>query len=289
MFTALRSLILEVDELPGAKAWYAELLGFPPYFDEVFYVGFDVGGCELGLMPAQSGRTGVGRGLAYWRVADADAALAALIAAGATALEAVHDVGGGIRLGSAVDPFGNAVAVISDPTPPGVRVVEPGIALAAADGEVSERAIVVRAVCHAPPAELWRRWTTAQGITSFFSPKATIELKIGGRFEPVFLLDQPPGLQGAEGCRVLSYLPERMLSFTWNSPPNQPTRGEHTWCVVELAPHAAGTAVTFTHTGWPAAGLAAGAPWEDTFRYFAAAWPQVIDNLCQAVGGSRTP
>jgi catechol 2,3-dioxygenase-like lactoylglutathione lyase family enzyme len=49
MFQGLRTVIYHVDNLEKAKAWYTEVLGIKPYFDQPFYVGFNVGGYELEL------------------------------------------------------------------------------------------------------------------------------------------------------------------------------------------------------------------------------------------------
>ncbi len=74
-FLGLRTAIYQVSDLEKAKKWYAGVLGQDPYFDEPFYVGFDVGGYELGLLPDES-RSGKGEGgtTAYWGVDDAQAA-----------------------------------------------------------------------------------------------------------------------------------------------------------------------------------------------------------------------
>ncbi len=110
-FLGLRTAIYRTDALDALKRWYIGVLGKEPYFDEPFYVGFDVGGYELGLVPAEAG----GAVDAYWGVDDADAAFEALVEAGAEPLEAVHDVGGGIRLGTVRDPAGNTLGVIFNP------------------------------------------------------------------------------------------------------------------------------------------------------------------------------
>jgi len=39
----LRTVIYPAPELDAAKRWWADLLGQEPYFDEAFYVGFEVG------------------------------------------------------------------------------------------------------------------------------------------------------------------------------------------------------------------------------------------------------
>jgi len=115
MLHGLRTAIYHVDDLDRAKAWYTEALGVEPYFDEPFYVGFDVGGYELGLLPAEGAAPGPGGVTVYWGVDDADAALARLVGLGAEPYEAVQDVGEGIRLGTVRDPFGNVLGVIFNP------------------------------------------------------------------------------------------------------------------------------------------------------------------------------
>src|SRR4051812_7357393 len=95
MFLGLRTTILPPPHLAAAKAWWTALLGPQPYFDEPFYVGYDVGGYELGLNPAADATLGA---VAYWGVPDADAAMARLVDAGATELSAVQEVGDGIRV-----------------------------------------------------------------------------------------------------------------------------------------------------------------------------------------------
>lgn len=116
MIAGLRSVIYHVDDLAKAKAWYAAVLEREPYFDEPFYVGFNVGGFELGLDPDMDGVTlGIGGVNAYWGVADADAELARLAALGAAVRAPVHDVGDGIRMAVVADPFGNSFGVIENP------------------------------------------------------------------------------------------------------------------------------------------------------------------------------
>jgi predicted enzyme related to lactoylglutathione lyase len=109
----LRTAIYPVGDLAAGKAWYAQVLGLDPYFDEPFYVGFNVGGFELGLVP--DGEPGVAGAQALWGVADAAQAFARLLELGGTALEPVTDVGGGIRVAAVTDPFGNRFGVIENP------------------------------------------------------------------------------------------------------------------------------------------------------------------------------
>jgi predicted enzyme related to lactoylglutathione lyase len=109
----LRTVVYPVTDLAAGKAWYRRVLEIDPYFDQPFYVGFAVGGFELGLIP--DGTPGAQGPTVYWGVADAAAALARLTALGAPVREALHDVGEGIKVGSVVDPFGNTFGLIENP------------------------------------------------------------------------------------------------------------------------------------------------------------------------------
>ena len=115
-FLGLRTAKYTARDLAAAKAWYAEVLGIAPYFDEPFYVGFNVGGFELGITPdsaAASSRAEAG--IAYWGVTNADSSYARLRSLGASDFEPIQDVGGGIRIGAVRDPFGNVLGIIENP------------------------------------------------------------------------------------------------------------------------------------------------------------------------------
>jgi predicted enzyme related to lactoylglutathione lyase len=113
MIRGLRTVIYHVTDLERAKAWYSRVLEREPYFDQPFYVGYSVGGFELGLIP--DGTPGPGGTVAYWGVADAAAAQGRLESLGAVLREAVHDVGGGIKVATVADPFGNTFGIIQNP------------------------------------------------------------------------------------------------------------------------------------------------------------------------------
>ena len=108
-------MIYRAPELEKTRAWYVQVLGKEPYFSEPFYVGFNVGGYELGLDPNASSEAGAAGPLAYWGVASVDAALTRLVALGARLRGEVQDVGDGIRLASVDDPFGNVLGIIENP------------------------------------------------------------------------------------------------------------------------------------------------------------------------------
>ena len=113
MIQGLRTVIYHVGDLSKAKTWYTQVLEQGPYFDQPFYVGYSVGGFELGLIP--DGAAGAGGTVAYWGVANAQAAVERLESLGAEVKEAVQDVGEGIKVATVTDPFGNIFGVIENP------------------------------------------------------------------------------------------------------------------------------------------------------------------------------
>ena len=115
MLQGLRTVIYAVADLDKAKEWYSQVLSRQPYFAEPFYVGFNVGGFELGLDPDTSSVKPGNNAVAYWGVPDAEAAYARLLGLGARENSPVHDVGGGILVGTVLDPFGNVIGIIENP------------------------------------------------------------------------------------------------------------------------------------------------------------------------------
>ncbi len=111
----LRTTIYKVAELAKAKDWYTQVLGFAPYFDEPFYVGFSVEGYELGLIP--DGHTGNKSDSVstYWGVENIETSYQQMLALGATTLEAPHDVGGDIWVAMVKDPWDNPFGIIYNP------------------------------------------------------------------------------------------------------------------------------------------------------------------------------
>jgi predicted enzyme related to lactoylglutathione lyase len=115
-FLGLRTAIYQVPDVAKAKDWYSKITGAKPYFDEPFYVGFNVGGFELGLVP-QEGKPNQNTGgvTAYWGVTDVRKTFDELIAAGASSFEDPHDVGGDIVVATVKDPWGNLFGIIYNP------------------------------------------------------------------------------------------------------------------------------------------------------------------------------
>jgi uncharacterized protein YndB with AHSA1/START domain len=125
-------------------------------------------------------------------------------------------------------------------------------------------------------SNVWNAFTTTEGIKTFFAPDGKIELKFGGRYEIYFNPPENVRNRGSEGCNILSFIPERMLSFTWSAPPEFPNvRKERTWVVLEFEDLKDSTVlVRLTHLGWKE-----GKEWDEVYNYFDGAWGVVLNRL----------
>ena len=113
MLQKLRSIIYHVNDLGKAKVWFTKLTGVQPYFDEPFYVGFDINGFELGLDPDMTGIKEGNHAVCYWAVEDIHAAVEKAVSLEATIVSPVTNVGGPTEVAVVEDPFGNHIGFIS--------------------------------------------------------------------------------------------------------------------------------------------------------------------------------
>lgn len=112
----LRTTIYKVPDINQAKEWYAKAFQVEPYFDEPFYVGFNVGGYELGLLP-DDGPIGdkTENVLSYWGVENIESEFTRMLKLGATEHETPTNVGGEIMVAAVKDPWGNVIGIIYNP------------------------------------------------------------------------------------------------------------------------------------------------------------------------------
>jgi predicted enzyme related to lactoylglutathione lyase len=108
-----KTLLHPVSDVEKAKAVYAALLGTSPQTDDPYYVGFEAEGQHIGLVPG-GGPQGMTSPVAYWHVADIEAKLAEVTAAGATVKDPARDVGGGRLVATVTDPDGNVLGLLQD-------------------------------------------------------------------------------------------------------------------------------------------------------------------------------
>lgn len=113
MVKGLRTVIYPAPDLQKAKEWYSAVLEELPYFDESYYVGFDIGGYELGLIPERT--PGTAGSVVYWGVDDIHETWEKLISSGATPDEEIMHAGGEVYVATVIDPFGNLFGIIQNP------------------------------------------------------------------------------------------------------------------------------------------------------------------------------
>ena len=110
----IKTVLHPVTDLEASKAVYTALLGVEPQADSAYYVGYDVEGQHIGLVP-NGGPQGMTSPVAYWHVADIEAKLAEVTTAGATVKDPVRDVSNGRLVATVTDPDGNVLGLLQDP------------------------------------------------------------------------------------------------------------------------------------------------------------------------------
>ena len=144
-------------------------------------------------------------------------------------------------------------------------------------------AIVLSRVVAATPADVYRLWATKEGFSEAFGRLLRVELRPGGAYEVEWVPTAPAGERGSEGCTVLSFVPDRMLSFTWNAPPKfGALREERTFVVLTFDPVGPNaTRMTLRHMGWKA-----GEGWPEVRAYFVDAWSYLIGEIEKRFGAA---
>jgi predicted enzyme related to lactoylglutathione lyase len=112
----IKTVLHPVSDLARAKAVYTALLGIQPQSDAPYYVGYEVAGQQIGLVP-DGAQQGITSPVAYWHVSDIEAKLAQVTAAGGSVKDPVREVGGGRRVATFTDPDGNVLGLLQDPVP----------------------------------------------------------------------------------------------------------------------------------------------------------------------------
>jgi len=140
-------------------------------------------------------------------------------------------------------------------------------------GGMDAPGIDINTVVNGPVADVYKAFTTSEGWKKFLEAETAIDLRIGGPWEVYF---NPETKIGSNGCQVLSYVPNEMVSYSWNTPPKfAEERAKRTWVVVTFADAGNGkTGVRLRHFGFTGEGK-----WPEVKTYFANAWPNVLKAL----------
>lgn len=159
----------------------------------------------------------------------------------------------------------------------------------------TDRTIFLEAMVAAPPTEVFRLWTSKEGVAEFFAPDARIDAKTGGRYEILFAPAKDPegNSHGTKGARILKLVPDKELAFEWitfagdellghNAPPYAPPEERNvrplpTW--VELSFEAVEGQPNATHLRFAHFGFRDGEKWEQSYRWFGRAWKGVLDQM----------
>ena len=181
--------------------------------------------------------------------------------------------------------------------PAGITLPETdsGAANLMAGKQKTDRTIWLEATVPAPPAEVFRLWTSKEGVGKFFAPDARIDARAGGRYEILFApaTDPEGNSHGTKGARILKIVPDRELVFEWitfagdeslgrNAPPYAPPAERNirplpTW--VEVAFESVAGQPEQTHLRFAHYGFREGEKWEESYRWFGRAWKGVLDEL----------
>jgi uncharacterized protein YndB with AHSA1/START domain len=159
----------------------------------------------------------------------------------------------------------------------------------------TDRTIVLEATIPASPADVFRLWTSKEGVAKFFAPDARIDVVTGGRYEILFAPAKDPegNSHGTKGARILKLVPDKELVFEWitfagdellgrNAPPYAPPEERNvrplpTW--VELSFDAVDGKPDQTHLRFAHYGFRDGEKWEQSYRWFGRAWKGVLDQM----------
>jgi uncharacterized protein YndB with AHSA1/START domain len=168
----------------------------------------------------------------------------------------------------------------------------------------TDRTIFLEAIIAAPPTEVFRLWTSAEGVRKFFAPDARVDATVGGRYEVLFAPAKDPEgkSHGTKGARILKMVPDKELAFEWitfagdeslgrNAPPYAPpaernVRPLPTWVALTFEPVAGEP--NQTHLRFAHYGFRDGEKWEASYRWFGRAWKGVLDELAAYCQNSKS-
>jgi uncharacterized protein YndB with AHSA1/START domain len=134
------------------------------------------------------------------------------------------------------------------------------------------------------PARAYAMWTSSEGLRSWLVPDSTIDMRIGGAYEPYFApASAGTGNRGNEGGRVLAFVPNELLAVTWNAPPTVAVlrkQNARTYLVIRFSPASGGgTHLTLVHRN-----IGTGEAWDAYAHYFEDAWTGVMQAFAAKAG-----
>jgi uncharacterized protein YndB with AHSA1/START domain len=129
--------------------------------------------------------------------------------------------------------------------------------------------LVIQVEVPAPLHAVWQAFTTSEGLTTWLTPEATVDLRPGGEWTARF----PGGSTG--GGTILSFVAERELVISALAPDRFPrVRAERTRAVFQFEARGESTIVRLTQSGWKA-----GPEWTSAYEYLVAGNAQLLATL----------
>jgi uncharacterized protein YndB with AHSA1/START domain len=133
-----------------------------------------------------------------------------------------------------------------------------------------DKALIFEVTLPATLDAVWAAFTTSEGLSTWLTPGAVVDLREGGEWTAHF----PGG--GTGGGTILSFAPKKKLVMSAMAPETFPhVRAERTTATWEFAAMDAGTTrLTLKQTGWKE-----GAEWDKAYDYLAAGNAQLFNTL----------
>jgi uncharacterized protein YndB with AHSA1/START domain len=116
---------------------------------------------------------------------------------------------------------------------------------------------------------VWQAFTTSDGLSTWLTPNAVVDLRSGGEWTAHF----PGGSTG--GGTILSFTPEKEIVISALAPDQFPhVRAERTKVVFQFEARGGRTIVRLTQSGWKS-----GAEWTNAYEYLVAGDAQLLAAL----------
>lgn len=140
---------------------------------------------------------------------------------------------------------------------------------APADGIQQPQKLVIELEIPAPVSEVWRAFSTSDGLSTWLTPNAVVDLRPGGEWTAHF----PGGSTG--GGTIVSFVPEKEIVLAALAPDKFPhVRAERTQATFQFESRGASTVVRLTQTGWKT-----GPEWTQAYEYLVAGNAQLMATL----------
>ncbi len=132
-----------------------------------------------------------------------------------------------------------------------------------------EKALIFEVSIPAARAEVWKAFATSEGLSTWLTPDAVVELQKGGEWTAHY----PGGKTG--GGTIISFVTEEEITLAAMAPESFPTvRAERTTAKFEFIAEGDSTRVRLTQTGWKS-----GEEWDKAYDYLARGNAQLLETL----------